>query len=340
MNIYLDESKPYFKANMHCHSTNSDGRLTPDVLKEEYKKRGYSIIAFTDHDHILNCSYLNDDEFLAITSYELDITDPTVPWDNVTRQTIPTTHINLYAIDPDNDVTLCMSAEDDDKGTEEVRAKVKYDGRGDMRVWTPEAISKIVDYAHENGFLVCYNHPDWSLEYESEYLNYGDFDFIEVFNTGSYISGHDSFEQAFDVMLKKGRHVAAIAADDNHNSRPFDDPRNASFGGWICINTDKLEYGEIMTALKEHRFYASTGPAIYSITRDKDTIKVKTSPARRIAKPTEGRQSIAVFAPEGELITEATFKARPNERFFRITVEDERGKKAYSQMYPAHDSDE
>lgn len=339
MNIYLDESKPYFKANMHCHSTNSDGRLTPEVLKEEYKKRGYSIIAFTDHDHIVNCSYLNDEDFLAITSYELDVTDPTIPWDNVTRQIVKTTHLNLYALDPNNDLTLCMSAEADNKGPEEVRAKVKYDGRDDMRVWSPEGMSKIVDYAHESGFLVCYNHPAWSLEYESEYLNYGDLDFIEVYNSGCYVSGFDSFEQAYDVMLKNGRRVGAIAADDNHNGRPLDDPRNASFRGWISINTDRLEYGEIMTALKEHRFYASTGPSIYSLTREGDVITVKTSKARRISKLTEGRQTAAVFAPEGESITEATFKVRPNERFFRITVEDERGYKAYSQMYPATDEE-
>lgn len=340
MNIYIDEAKKFYKANMHCHSTNSDGRATPERIKEEYKKRGYSIVAYTDHDHILNCSYLNDDEFLAITSYELDVTDPTIPWDPVTRQIVKTTHINLYATTPDNDVTLCMSAEADNKGTEEVRAKVKYDGRADLRVWSCEGISRIVDYAHENGFLVCYNHPVWSLEYESEYLNYGDFDFIEVFNTGCYKGGHESFDQAFDVMLKNGRRVAAFAADDNHNAKGFDDPKSDSFGGWICINAEKLEYGEIIEALKEHRFYASTGPSILSITREENVITVKTSPARRIAKQTEGRQVGAVFAPVGELITEATFKVRPNERFFRITVEDERGKKAYSQMYPATDATE
>ena len=53
MRILLDENKNFYKANLHCHSTNSDGRATPEKLKEEYMKRGYSAIAFTDHEHII-----------------------------------------------------------------------------------------------------------------------------------------------------------------------------------------------------------------------------------------------------------------------------------------------
>jgi len=337
MHVYLDESKSFYKANMHCHSTGSDGRATPEQIKEEYMKRGYSVVAYTDHDHITDCTHLTDESFIAITGYELDVTDPAIPWDSFTRQVVHTMHMNFYAIEPHNLTTLCMSAEADSKGPEEVRAKVKYDGRADMRVWSPEGISRIVDYAHERGFLVCYNHPVWSLEYEAQYLNYGDLDFVEVFNTGCYRNGFDGYEQIFDVMIKNGKHVAAIAADDNHNIHGFEGTRTDSFGGWIMINADKLDYGEIMKALREHRFYASTGPEIYSITREGNLITVKTSPARRIAKQTEGRQVGVKFAEEGKTLTEATFKVRENERFFRITVEDDRGMRAYSQLYPGRD---
>ena len=34
----------YYKANLHCHTTLSDGHLTPQQVKEEYQKQGYSII--------------------------------------------------------------------------------------------------------------------------------------------------------------------------------------------------------------------------------------------------------------------------------------------------------
>ena len=73
MKLLIDGNKQQYKANLHCQSTCSDGRLTPEQLKEEYKKRGYSIVAFTDHEHVIDNSHLNDEEFLAITSCELAI---------------------------------------------------------------------------------------------------------------------------------------------------------------------------------------------------------------------------------------------------------------------------
>ena len=71
--ILLDETKPFFKANMHCHTVCSDGQKTPTEIKAHYKANGYSIVAFTDHEHLLDHSDLNDDAFLAITGCELGI---------------------------------------------------------------------------------------------------------------------------------------------------------------------------------------------------------------------------------------------------------------------------
>ena len=41
----------FFRANLHTHSTCSDGVLTPREIKEAYKARGYQIVAFTDHEN-------------------------------------------------------------------------------------------------------------------------------------------------------------------------------------------------------------------------------------------------------------------------------------------------
>ena len=46
----LPESGNFYKANLHCHTTLSDGRLTPEEIKELYKSQGYSIVAYTDHN--------------------------------------------------------------------------------------------------------------------------------------------------------------------------------------------------------------------------------------------------------------------------------------------------
>ena len=39
--ILLTSDKNYYKANLHCHSTNSDGKMTPEEVKNYYKANGY-----------------------------------------------------------------------------------------------------------------------------------------------------------------------------------------------------------------------------------------------------------------------------------------------------------
>jgi len=39
----LPESGNFYKANLHCHSTFSDGKHTPEEIKKAYMDKGYSI---------------------------------------------------------------------------------------------------------------------------------------------------------------------------------------------------------------------------------------------------------------------------------------------------------
>ena len=65
----------WYRANMHCHTTVSDGHYSPEEIKKAYKEMGYSIVAYTDHEIIRTHNDLTDDEFLAITSSEFSIND-------------------------------------------------------------------------------------------------------------------------------------------------------------------------------------------------------------------------------------------------------------------------
>ena len=62
----------YYKANLHCHTTLSDGRLTPEEVKARYLSEGYSVVAFTDHNVLVDHSDLTDGRFLALTGIEVD----------------------------------------------------------------------------------------------------------------------------------------------------------------------------------------------------------------------------------------------------------------------------
>ena len=59
MKLFSD-SLPFFKANFHCHSTESDGKLDPLSVVEFYKQAGYDILSITDHRTVteVSCNHI------------------------------------------------------------------------------------------------------------------------------------------------------------------------------------------------------------------------------------------------------------------------------------------
>lgn len=324
----LDPKKSFYKANLHCHSTRSDGHASLEEIKAEYMKRGYSVVAFTDHDALYVNSSLTDEDFVAITSTELAIKEDASASTLVSHR-MKCAHLNFYALDEKNDMTPCYSLAYDKKKLPEVRYEGEY-----TRTYSPECINEMIRIGHEKGFLVSLNHPSWSLQDSSDYLSYEGLDFVEIYNTGCVRAGHADDESVLDIMALNGKRVFCTAADDNHNEAGFDGPESDSFGGFVMINAQKLEYGAIMTALKNGDFYASSGPKIYSLERDGDTVSVSCSKAERIFLATDSRLRRSVAAPEKETVTKASFKLPKGDySLFRIIVEDGSGKRAYTQFY-------
>ena len=108
--IYLLPNTPKYKANLHCHTTFSDGAFTPEEIKKIYKKRGYAVVAYTDHEYIVNHQELTDDSFIAITGYEYSLGE--APHDGFTHWLdLKCCHLNLYAKDPYQDKHVCFDPE-------------------------------------------------------------------------------------------------------------------------------------------------------------------------------------------------------------------------------------
>ena len=327
MKILLDSNKPFYKANLHCHSTYSDGKCTPTQLKEEFKKRGYSIVAFTDHEHVIDHSYLNDEDFLTITSCEVAIKE--FPEQSTYKNfDMRVCHLNLYALAPHNTVTPCYSSiYDHFRGNPEVPPLIHHNGEY-KRTYSGEGINAIIHQAREQGFIVSYNHPTWSLETALDYLQYENLFAVEIYNHGcARNSTRVDDERVFDDMLRAGKSVYCTCADDNHSLVD-------AFGGWVQINAEKLEYATIMNALQKGDFYASTGPKILSLVQNGLEIQVETSPCKSIGVTTRGRRAYGKSAQDGEMLTGARFTLLPEEKYFRIRIMDENGNYAYSQAYP------
>ena len=333
MKILLDKNKEYFKANMHAHSNLSDGNWSVEKLKEEYKKRGYSIIAITDHEHLINHNHIDDEKFLTIPSCEMMIKEYP-EYSSGTKQEMKVAHFNFYSLDKSAVTTPCYFEKFDVHTTSEIKKKTISSSIMRERVYSKECICQMIKTAKDEGYLVSYNHPTWSNESAIDYLRYEGVDFVEVYNNScTKTLGLTEDEHAFDDFLKSGKKVYCFCTDDNHNKKEVDSPYFDSFGGWIQINADRLDYQTIMNALKEGSFYASTGAEIYSLTVDGDKVEISTSKAKRITLTTNGRKAQNLRAKEGEYLEKAEFTIKEDYEYIRITVEDEHGKKAYTQPY-------
>lgn len=332
MKVFLSESLNFYKANLHCHTHYSDGSLSPERIKEIYKAQGYSAVAFTDHEHIINQSHLTDGEFIALVGCEIAVKE--FPESStLTHPHMKATHLCLYAEDPKCDTTPCYNSAADHFLNKYTEGKIKHEDEFPRR-YCAEGINEIIRICHEKGFLVSYNHPSWSLESAADYLSYEGADFIEIINTGSIVKGLYNDEAAFAEMLRQGKKIFCTAADDNHNRKPLSSPHSDSFGAFVMINAPRLEYGELISALKCGNFYASEAPEIHSIIEDGGNIIIKCSPARKISVLSMGRRSVSAYPESGEeYITEAAFPAEKFSDGFRVKIEDKDGKLAFSQFY-------
>ncbi len=325
--VLFGEKKNFYKANMHCHSSLSDGRLTPEQLKDLYKSKGYSILAITDHEHLNNNSYLDDSDFLTITSCEVAIKE----FQNestLKNFNMKVCHLNFYAKEQNNVYNFFYNSSYDHFSDVERRPFFKKPEKDVERTYGGEGINKLIKLANDNGFFVAYNHPRWSLENYREYSKYEGLWGVEVYNSSCNIGGLYEYDiNVYDDMLRDGKRLFASSGDDNHNR--VDD----SCGTFVMVNADCLEYSEVINALLNGDFYTSTGPEINEISIEDGKVEINCSNAKRISYSTMGRRSKSVNANKNEFLNSAVFEIKDTDGYFRISVLDEFGNCADSQAY-------
>ena len=321
----LPEHGNFYKANLHCHCTVSDGKLTPLQVRDLYMRHGYSVVAYTDHNVMVPHHGLRLPDFLPLTGYELDINGPGGK----------TCHFNFIALS-ENAVqpVLFRSYVKKESLDAVLAAGIAPDAESYSREYTPENISRIMAAGRERGFFVIYNHPDWSREFPSDYLGYHGMHAMEIVNYSSLVYGfQDVSFRVYDEILHGGERIGCVAADDNHNVYPDESPRSDSCGGWTMIKAPSLEYSSVTSALLAGDYYASTGPEIYELWFEDGRVHVETSDAVFIGAEFCVRKAFSAAAPPGQTVRRADFDVPADGKWFRITVADSSGMCAWTRAY-------
>lgn len=326
----LPETGTFYKANLHSHSTCSDGILTPQEMKEMYMAHGYSVIAFSDHELFIPHPELTDENFVALHAFEAGIMegDPRIgPFPEYYQARC--CHIGCIALDPTIEQhPFWHRTKHLPLYGEENVGKVKFDeSKPDYEPeYSPEGINEILRLAQEAGFFTILNHPYWNLENREQYIHRGRADAVEIYNHGTHTGGHMGYApKIYDEFLREGNRMLCVAADDNHNPVPPEHPQNDALGGFIMLKADKLDYLSIADALKKGNFYASRGPIIHELWYDTEekAVHIRCDKAAKICCSTDSRKIYWAYPEEGkDDVEEAVFPIPEWHKYFRITVYD------------------
>ena len=312
----LNEKGNFYKANLHCHSTVSDGRKTPEEVKKIYVDKGYSIVAFTDHNVMISQDHLNDEKFLVLHGFEVDLYDTSKKYMIYDAKVC---HICFIALDPDNMKQplwhrtgyLFGNAKNYHDMVEFDENEPNY-----IRSYGSEPISAMMHKAREKGFFVTYNHPTWSLESYPDYMGYDGMHAFEIYNGSTLADGYADYNpRIYDDMLMGGKKIYCIGADDNHNVHEVTSRRCDSGRAWTMIKADSLDYKAVTDAMVSGQFYASEGPEIYELTFEDGVINIKCSDADRVVCNYGIRHAEVELDEAGNTINEARMEIFPHNRY-------------------------
>ncbi len=291
------------KGGLHCHTTRSDGKCTPEEVIRLYHENGFDFLAITDHR---NYNFTNFAPEVPLTII------PGMEFDNkiVSGRGFRTFH------------TVCIGpAKEDGNGFEQ-----------DQRLESGKAKDQYeyqayLDDFHEKGNMTIYCHPQWSSTparyFEDMKGNFA----MEIWNSG-VVGNRDMDNDAayWDEILGQGKLIYGVATDDGHALHQY-------CHGWVRVNAEN-DINSILAALKDGKFYSSCGPEIYDFYVEDNKAIVECSAAATVRLQSDMHPTICVRSADGT-ITHAEFSLlnKAGDLYYdyvRAVVIDSDGKKAWT----------
>ena len=167
-----------YKAALHTHSTNSDGKYTPAEVIDIYREHGYDVLAFTDHRFVTKIAGLDGKGMTLIQSLEMHPMGP---------------RGRLWHL-------VALNVSDDFVYDESIGAQA------------------LIDRAVSCGAMAIYAHPYWCGFTSDEVASLKNISAIEVYNTSCRYIGKQFNMQLWDELSDKGYYYPALAVDDMHHA--------------------------------------------------------------------------------------------------------------------------
>lgn len=291
------------KGGLHCHTTRSDGKGTPEEVIRLHHENGYDFLALTDH------RYYNYQNFAP----EIPITIiPGMEFDNTIHRDHGFRTFHTVCIGP---------AKEDGNGYDQ-------DDRLDSgKANNQEEYQPYLDEIHAKKNLTIYCHPEWSSTparyFEKLQGNFA----MEIWNSGCAFACNMDMDAAYwDELLGQGQKIYGVATDDGHG---MSDHCN----GWVMVRAEN-NINAILEALEAGAFYSSCGPEIHDFRVENNVVSIDCSPVAKIRLQSDCHPTKMVKDAEGNL-THAEFTLPDADapmayKYIRMTVIDKEGKHAWT----------
>lgn len=296
-----DDDGVWLKGNLHAHTTESDGKESPERRVAQYRERGYDFLCLSDHHRITFVDRLPASQ--GITLIQGAELHPENPFGGLKY------HLLAYNM------------------TENLDAKRMQ----------PQPV---IDAIREQGGSVWLAHPRWnSINVRRDLMPLSGIAGIEVFNANCQRAGRGESGQIWDDWLDHGdRLLPAIANDDCHGSPEHGEDQ---FQGWTMVRSVDRTPRAIIEALDRGASYCTTGPDIHDLrikqladSRDakrKFRLEVRCSEALRVtAICSQGGADFPAGPLEPAYPFEQATLLLPQADWVRVEVADMHGRNAWS----------
>lgn len=186
----------------------------------------------------------------------------------------------------------------------------------------------VLDIIQANGGFAILSHPNWEEHFNhcpqpllEQWNGYAG---IEIYNgVVRFLPGNPNATDRWDRLLAAGRRLWGYAHDDCH--------WEVNYGiAWNVVQTPSRSREDIVHALRNGRFYASTGVVIRSIRKNKNEITLETENAQRIAVIADYGRRVDQY--DGDSFTYRVPENTPY-RYFRFECWGEGDAQAWTQPF-------
>ena len=283
------------KGGLHCHTTRSDGKGTPEEVVRLHVRHGYDFLAVTDHRFYNYQNFAPDADILIVPGMEMDR--------NLEQPGAGVHCFHTVCIGPAEGNGYCQDQRLDG-GV--VRDQFEY--------------QKVLDEIHANGNMTIYCHPEWSNTPSSEFDQLRGNFAMEIWNSGCAINNDEDTDAAcWDELLCQGQRIFGVATDDGHKM-------NEHCNGWVRVNAAR-DLESVLQALKAGAFYSSCGPEIYDFYVEDGRAVLECSKVEKI-RLHYGYAPTAI--QRGADLTRAEFDVPEYYTYLRASVVDAQGRKAWT----------